>query len=323
MRKTNHLLTLLCLTILTITLNAQVVPKHGNLQVIGTQLCNQHGEPIVLKGISSFWLNWDDKEFANAKSIEWLRDSWNMQLFRAAVAVEHENGYYENPALMLRRVDEIVRACIELGIYVIIDYHSHSAHENLAKAVEFFDLMARQYGQYPNVIYEIYNEPLRVNWEEIKPYHEAVVGAIRQHDPDNIIILGTPYWSQNVDEASEDPVQGSNLMYTLHFYAGTHGEPLRQKAEVAMRNGIAIFVTEWGGSDATGGSNMKIFPDETKQWLDWMDRHRISWAAWNLHDKEESCAILKEGAPVNGGWTDEYLKGHAFIVRDALLKGSK
>ncbi|MBQ4796798.1 cellulase family glycosylhydrolase, partial [Pectobacterium versatile] len=109
-------------------------------------------------------------------------------------------------------------------MYVIIDWHSHSAENNRSEAIRFFQDMARKYGNKPNVIYEIYNEPLQVSWSNtIKPYAEAVISAIRAIDPDNLIIVGTPSWSQNVDEASRDPINGKNIAYTLHFYAGTHG----------------------------------------------------------------------------------------------------
>ena len=36
--------------------------------------------------------------------------------------------------------------------------------------------MAKKYGKHPNIIYEIYNEPLVVSWDDvIKPYAENVI----------------------------------------------------------------------------------------------------------------------------------------------------
>src|SRR4028118_79713 len=107
--------------------------------------------------------------------------------------------------------------------------------------------MAQRYGNTPNVIYETWNEPLNYSWSGIiKPYHQAVIGSIRQHDPDNIIICGTRNWSQEVDEAAASPISGSNIAYTLHFYASTHGAGLRSKASTALSRGVALFATEYG-----------------------------------------------------------------------------
>ena len=80
--------------------------------------------------------------------------------------------------------------------------------------------MALEYGAFPNVIYEIYNEPLNVSWSNvIKPYAMSVISIIREIDPDNLIIVGTPNWSQRVDMAAQDPiVEFENIAYTLHFY---------------------------------------------------------------------------------------------------------
>ena len=103
------------------------------------------------------------------------------------------------------------------------------------------------------MIYETYNEPTGVTWAQIKPYHEAVVAAIRAVDTDNLIVLGTPNWSQDVDLAAADPVAGTNLLYTLHFYACTHKQSLRDKANKAISMGLPLFVTEFGATPADGG----------------------------------------------------------------------
>jgi endoglucanase len=68
----------------------------------------------------------------------------------------------------------------------------------------------------------------------IKPYHQSVVATIRKYDTKNIIVLGTRTWSQEVDTAANSPVSGSNLCYTLHYYAASHKQDLRNKAQAAL-----------------------------------------------------------------------------------------
>lgn len=304
------------------------VGKHGQLSVRGTELVDAHGNAIQLKGISSMWLNWDPVGYGESREgLRFMRDSWGLRIFRAAMGAalppgnnEHDDTYTGNPAKAEAQVRTIVENAIALGVYVIIDWHDHDAHERREAAVDFFARMAQDYGSYPNVLYEVYNEPLAVDWDTvIKPYHEALVAAIRQHDPDNTIILGTPNWSQDVDVAASSPVTGSNLMYTLHFYSCTHDSGLRDKAEQALQSGLPLFVTEWGATHADGGVDGIVCDGEAAAWHDWMDARKISWTAWKLDGcTDSSCFFKDRSVPPDGGWTDEQLNGHASFVLGRL-----
>src|SRR5690606_6261743 len=161
-----------------------------------------HGEAVQLKGISSMWLNWDPVGYAVSRDgMRFMRDEWNISVFRIAMGVEADPGegaYLEEPETNEQKVRTIVENAIELGVYVIIDWHDHDAEAHQAEAEAFFARMAEDYGDAPNVLYETYNEPLGVSWSSVlKPYHQAIISVIRERDPDNIIILGTPNWSQD------------------------------------------------------------------------------------------------------------------------------
>jgi len=232
------------------------VNVHGALSVDGTNIVDQYNNPVSFAGNSFFWSNtyWGGDKFYNSEVVNWLNEDWGTTIVRAAMGVEDNGGYISDQMSNVNRVKAVVDAAIDNNIYVIIDWHSHHAEDYEAEAIAFFQEMAELYGNHPNVIYEIYNEPLAVSWSNtVKPYAENVIAAIRAIDPDNLIIVGTPTWSQDVDIASTDKIVGySNIAYTLHFYAGTHFEWLRQKAETAIANGIAIMVTEWGSVNADG-----------------------------------------------------------------------
>jgi endoglucanase len=118
-----------------------------------------------------------------------------------------------------------------------------------------------------------------------------MVATIRANDPEGIILIGSGTWSQDVDVAAQDPVQGKNLAYTIHFYAGSHGQPLRDKVQSALALGLALFASEWGTSEAsgTGGPYLR----ESEEWLAFLDRHTISWVNYSLCDKDETSAALK------------------------------
>ena len=177
--------------------------------------------------------------------------------------------------------------------------------------------MARAYGKYPNIIYEIFNEPERVSWSEaVKPYSERIVNAIRDIDSNNLIILGTPYWCQNVDEAVDDPVEDHNLVYSLHFYAASHKGDIRDKAKYAIDKGFAVFVSEFGTCLASGNGFLDSL--ETELWFEFMDEHKLSWCNWSIADKAETASALLPGARYYGGWKNDDLSRSGRFIRSKL-----
>lgn len=301
------------------------VDVNGHLQVVGNQLQNEAGEPVQLKGVSSMWLNWENDGYAeDATALRWMRNNWNLTVIRAAMGVDTPQDssdfeYLVAPDIAKEQVYRVVDHAIEAGVYVLVDFHAHKAYEQQAEAVAFFSEVAAKYAGVANVIYEPFNEPVGINWPNLKKYHEAVVAAIREHDEEALIVLGTPNYSQEVDTAAADPVDGTNLMYTLHYYACTHKAQFRQKGQAALAKGAALFVTEWGATDADGGTDGEVCLDEAQLWDDWLNANKISWTAWKLDgcDRDSSC-LLVPGAPITGGWTNDYLHGHAKFVRGRM-----
>jgi len=260
------------------------VSIHGQLTLDGQQLVDESGDAVQLKGVSSMWLNWDPTGYAeNLEGLRWMRDNWGLTIIRAAMGVDAEGAYLEDPETAKRQVKTIIQNAITAGVYVLVDWHDHEADLHQEEAEAFFDEISAEYGDVPNVLYELFNEPLDISWTgAVKPYHEGVSSVIRANDPDNVIILGTPNWSQDVDIAAQSPVGGTNLMYTLHFYSCSHGADLRAKAAAAYELGLPLFVTEWGASDADGGVDGIVCEAEAQAWHDWMDPRGISWTAWKL-----------------------------------------
>lgn len=292
------------------------VAKYGNLRVQGTQILDRNNLPVSLAGNSLFWSNagWGGERYYTANVVNWLKTSWNAGVVRAAMGVDEAGGYLENPAREKAKVKAVVDACVAAGLYVIIDWHSHHAEQHQAEAVAFFREMATTYGTTPNVIYEIYNEPLQVSWSGVvKPYAQAVVGAIRAIDPDNLIVVGTPTWSQDVDVAAADPVPGVNIAYTLHFYAATHKNALRDKARAALSRGVALFVTEYGTCEASGSGI--IDATSTQEWMDFMKLNKISHCNWSVNDKAEAASALVPGTDPAAAWSDSYLTTSGRLVK--------
>lgn len=289
------------------------VGENGNLQVVGTQLCNQQGKPLALHGVSLGWHNlWP--RFYNAKAVDWLVKDWNINVIRAAMGVEIDDNYIENPKFALDCMTAVIDEAIKEGIYVLIDFHAHEKH--LAEAKAFFAHMSAKYGKYPNVIYEVWNEPIKTPWEEVKSYAEEVIETIRAIDPDNIILVGSPHWDQDLHLVAENPIRGqSNIMYTMHFYSGTHGKWLRDRTDKAIEKGIPVFVSECGGSEANGDG--RFDKNEWEAYVDWMKERKLSWLAWSVSDKNETCSMLLPRAASSGGWADELIKPWGKAARES------
>ena len=283
---------------------------NGKLSVQGTQMVSECGKPVQLRGMSSHGLAWFPKCYTEASLTALVKD-WNIDIFRLAIYTHEWGGYttnqWKNKDDYNAYIDNMVDICAKLGIYCIIDWHvlndgSGDPNYTLDDAIPFWDYMSAKHKDDKHVLYEICNEPngFDVKWADVKEYAEAVIPVIRKNDPDKIIICGTPTWSQDVDLAAQDPLSYDNVMYTLHFYSGTHTQYLRDKAQVAINKGLALFVTEFGTTQASGDGG--VYFDECNTWMDWMDARKISWVNWSFADKPESSAALKPGASNSGDW---------------------
>lgn len=294
-----------------------VVDIHGLLHVEGNRIVNKNGDAVSLAGNSFFWSNdnWGGERYYTPEVVSWLQEDWNTTIVRAAMGVEDSGGYLDNKTANKERVQTIVNAAIDVGLYVIIDWHSHHAEDNTDEAVNFFQEMATLYGEYDNVIYEIYNEPLDISWSNtIKPYALSVISAIRAIDPDNLIVVGTPEWSQRVDLAAADPItEFSNIAYTLHFYTIYHHQWLRDRASAALENGIALLITEWG---LIGYS---LVDPEANEWMTWCFDNKMSHCNWAVNDKQEEWSILVPGASTTGGWSDDDLTDSGKLARSIIV----
>lgn len=294
---------------------AQPVKQYGALSVKGTQLTASNGTPVVLHGMSFGWHNlWP--RFYNKGAVHELVTKWNSTVIRASMGIElNDSGYLKSPVKSEELMRKVIDACIRENVYVIIDWHDHNLHEK--EAIDFFSRMAAAYGSNPHVIYEVFNEPDYETWAEVKSYAEKVIAAIRKNDPDNIILIGSPRWDQDIHLPAADPIKGhSNLMYTMHFYAGTHKQWLRDRTDEAIKKGLPVFVSECAGMEASGDG--PIDHKEWEAWVNWMDSRKLSWVAWSVSDKKETCSVLLPAARSKGKWKGTVVKEWGSLVRRYL-----
>jgi endoglucanase len=295
------------------------VACHGALSVSEGRIVGEHGEPVTLRGMSLFWSQWAPQYYA-AETVDWLARDWKVDVVRAAIAAEGNDSARQHFDRELAKASTVIDAAVANGLYVVVDWHAHRAYPEQAE--RFLVAVAERYGHLPNLIYETWNEPLRdgVDWSrDVKPYHERVIGAIRAVDPDNLVIAGSTSWSQDVDLAAADPLPFTNLAYTLHYYAGTHREELRQKGDAALVAGAALLITEFGVVDADGDG--PIAHEESRTWWDWAEARGIGWMAWSIGDRDESSAALRPGTPTSS-WTEAELTESGQLLREELRRAA-
>lgn len=300
------------------------VSQHGQLSVKNGQLVDKSGKGYQLRGMSTHGLTWFP-EFVNESAFKTLRDDWNTNVVRLAMYVdEWGNGqcYMGNKSGSLELLEKGVDICIKLDMYVIIDWHvlnpgDPSKYTNEAKS--FFETVSKRYAKYPNVIYEICNEPNGgASWSgNIKPYAEKIIPVIRKNAPNSVIIVGTPTWSQEIDKPLSDPLSYKNVMYAFHFYAATHAG-LRSNVENCVAQGLPVFVSEFGTCDASGGGANDF--NETQKWLSYFDKQGISYCNWSICNKDETCSVLRPGTSANGNWSESDLTENGKWMRNWLRK---
>ncbi len=304
----------------------------GKLSVQGTQLVDEKGEAVQLRGLSTHGLSFYP-QYVNEALFRQLRHDWKANVIRLAMYTAEYGGYCTGGDK--EYLKNLVRSGVEYatnqGMYVIVDWHILSdgnPNQHTAEAIDFFAEMSKEFSGHDNVIYEICNEPNGgTSWGEIKSYAQQVIPVIRANAPDAVILVGTPNWSQYVNEAAADPITGyDNIMYTLHFYAATHKDDLRNTMTAAINAGLPVFVSEYGICDASG--NGGIDEAQANAWVRVMNEYKVSYVAWNISNKNETSAILKSSVGKTSGFAEEDLSDsgrwlyHMLTGDDALTSGS-
>ncbi len=300
--------------------------KYGALHVgSGGKLVDRNGEAVALHGYSTHSLSWYP-EYVNRDFLENMRDEWHIDAIRLAMYTAEEDGYCvgddANRARLVEVVDRGVKAATELGLYVIIDWHILSdsnplIHEDLA--ADFFELVSSRYAAYGNVFYEICNEPnVDCTWADIKQYADRIIPIIRKNDKYAVILVGTPKWSQRLDEAVSDPITiDDNLMYVVHFYADTHRDELRQVYKDAIKAGLPVFCSEFGTCAADGNNAHNA--EEAEIWLQLLEANDTSYLMWNISNRDEtSAAFVPECDNYAGPYRDSDLREPALWYKNRL-----
>jgi hypothetical protein len=304
------------------------IDKYGKLKLVGLQLSSECGNPVQLRGISTHGPQWFNNCY-NVASVAAAANDWGADVFRLALYVE-EGGYVNNPTYWKNWIDTQVDEVGKNGMYCLIDWHvlaDGDPMKNIDAAKDFWDYMSKKHGKKKHVIFEICNEPNErylygtsanektINWLRIKEYAEIIIPIIRANDPETIIIVGTPFWSNRPWRVVGNPLTGDNAyntMYAYHFYAGTPQHILNADTVRSVLNTIPIFATEWGLSEESGTGIVDTIV--AQNFADMMAGNnpagiKVSWCVWSYADKDETSALLTPYSCTNGTWSSRTTAG--------------
>lgn len=316
------------------------VEVNGQLKIDGANIVNKDGKPYQLRGISSYYINECGDLFTD-DIISTLGYDWGCDVVRLAYNgnTNEDPEYAKAEEEYFNKICQITDALIEQGLYVIIDWQMREdgdPMQNKDAAVDFFSRISAIYGDKENILYEIASNPQGeffddpsspVDWARIKKYAKAVTAAIRENDPDNIIICGTRDNCQEIGETAESPLKGDNICYALHFYGG-YGDQDHiyfEEIEAFRKKGLCIFVTEFYPTSDQESNMLNL--DDIKNWLDFLDKKNISWVSWPIGSN--GAVVYDALNPMDdvftseerskGHWADPDISTSGEFIRDRLV----
>jgi endoglucanase len=309
-----------CLAFVSLSFGATALTfsgVHGQLSVKGSHIVDQYGTPIQLHGMSMYgWTSNCGYDFYNTTAINNLAAApWHCTAIRMP--------YQPGGSIPMSNITAVIEACINNGIYVILDWHDGSSQANATEASAYFTTIATTYHTYVNILYEPWNEPNGnggPSWPNvIKPYMETVVGAIRKIDPNNVCICGNPQWDQIPSDAAADPITDyKNCAYTMHFYAASHSVAgFGPSITTSMNDSCAIFITEYGTCSSSGGAPIDL--TETEAWYNFLDKNKIGCTNWGVECEDEGgAACFTQGASSTGPWASSVMTSEGLFVQNYI-----
>ena len=296
----------------------------GQLRVADGKLCAESGEPVMLRGVSVNGLV-TSESFLNEELFRELAEDDGVNLFRLAMYTYGVGSVgYCTGGDKERHKQDIAKG-VELAanhdMYVLIDGHVLSdgdPNTYLDEALLFFAEMAETYAGRNNVLYEICNEPNGVDWPAVKRYAEQVIPVIRERDPDSVIIVGNPDWSKDLASVAADPLDFDNVLYTLHFYAATHGQDLRDLVRQVSQAGLPVFVSEFGITASNGGFPRD--PERADAWIELLEEEKISYCLWAFSNAPEPCSVLRFNVLKHSGFEEADYTETGLWLLDTLTR---
>lgn len=280
---------------------ADALPR---IRVDGNRFVDPDGGTVIFRGFSfSDPDRLDRLGMWNRELFEEARDGWNANVVRLPI---HPAAWRaRGPEAYLSLLDDGIRWAEEVGLYVIIDWHtignpitelfqSEGYITTRAETLRFWEAIAARYRGRPAVaFYELWNEPTRghgalgqATWAEHKAFMDEITAAIRAHNPSAVVLVAGFDWAYDLTEPAADPVEAANVAYVTHPYPMKRPQPWEphwQEDWGFLAERFPIMATELGfmAADRPGAHNPVIADTSYgERIIDFFETRGISWIAW-------------------------------------------
>ncbi|MBE6327207.1 MAG: T9SS type A sorting domain-containing protein [Bacteroidales bacterium] len=334
-----RILSLAAVASLALAANAEKSPYQdknyadwGKLKLVGNQLSDKDGNPVQLKGWSTFSLHYGEVQGCLGAGQWKLMQQYGANIVRLAMYIDESGSYLSNPTLFKEMVKESIAETKALNMYCMIDWHvletnGHSGNPNdhLSEAKDFFSEISKYCADngYDHVLYELCNEPT-CGWDNIKRYAEALIPSITNNQKEAIIVVGTDQWCQKIKDPVSNPISREykdNVMYSFHYYSCSHYSLLGDFRNA--QSNIPVFVSEWSavyfngdGPFCASNGDQLIAACEVRPEAPQL----VSWCIWNWGKKDEASSFFK-GTCASGNessYTDGSGKKYGDYVRELM-----
>lgn len=272
------------------------------------RIVDEYGNMVVLRGVNveDPWRFYNSEQALKLEVFRTLSEVWHVNVIRLPLYPMYWEMYSEN--LLSEFYDPVIMACHKYGMYVILEWHGvgnpltgqtadlfWGQDARLELAENAWPVLAERYKDNSWVLYDVFNEPLWISWDNWKPVAENLIDIIRSHNPRALIVVPGVNCSADLRAVATDPVSRDNIIYAAHIYPDTAGIVFRsENKEVMWRRletyvgfvaeNYPLIVSEWG-YDSTG--EYPNFPslqasrgNYADHLLEWLHEKKLSWAGW-------------------------------------------
>jgi hypothetical protein len=280
------------------------------IAVDGNHFVNPAGETVLFRGVS----------IADPDKLDG-EGRWNRELFAAVkdlgatlvrLPVHPVAWRGRTPDGYLKLLDQAVDWCTDLGLYVIIDWHSIGNLEtgmfqapmyetSLPETLAFWRTIAGHFkGNTTVAFYELFNEPTdfrgglgEISWDRWREINEQMIRVIRAQDRETIPLVAGFDWAYDLNPLHYQPVRAEGIGYVAHPYANKRPQPWEPRWEENFAFAAAkypVIATEIGFSLKAG----EVVDDRHygNRITRFLEGHGISWLAW-VFDPEWGPPMLK------------------------------
>ncbi|MDO4524165.1 MAG: cellulase family glycosylhydrolase [Bacteroidales bacterium] len=309
----------------------------GKLTLVGNQLSDKNGDPVQLKGWSTFSLHY--KGYCGGEGQWKMMKDYGANIVRLAMYIDDPNdggSYLQRPDYFKNLIKQSIAETKALNMYCIVDWHttpdsllSGDPNDYIAESKDFFGEISKYCADngYDNVLYEICNEST-CGWSNIKSYAEEVMPEITANQPDAIIIVGTDSWCQKIMEPVSSPIKNEfkkNVMYSFHYDACSHYSLLGDFRNAQKH--LPVFVSEWSAVHFNGdGPFCKENSDElisNCENTSAVAPQVVSWCIWNWSSKNEASSFFTDYCVPSSlsKYTNESGRNYSDYVIELMIGG--